>query len=579
MTPTKRPLDNSDVSQQPKRHLSLQDYYDNVESHHLHVNSGSAKEFKESLDKEFPATHQPDSKLSDKDSKTDFRGIETNSKTFDKVGDYCKKKSTGIPHIEATVDTKKAAYDRIKTQVLSRINGRQRTELFGLKNQYTEIYTLLEHTITEGEGNSCLLIGPRSCGKSLIMDTALDRLNTKYKGQFITIRLSGFAQSDDKMALREICRQFDVELSKGFTQEEYEGLEKKSMSETLQSLIGLLDPPQSQIQDNDEELADSKRPVAVVIVLDEFDRFTQVSRQTLLYNLFDMAQSSHTPLAVIGVTSRMNTREMFEKRVRSRFSQRVFAVNRPKTMDQFWGICKSVLTINLSESAKEKNSEIFNTCAAEWNTEIETLYSKKDSLFYKQLERVFYTTKDVREFFDKLIYAIAKASPLLEDREIASYEKEQGISTSQHFIEGLSELELALLICSARVEIKFESDTFNFNVVYDEYLDVANKLNKERMVAMSSVESGPGGGYRVWSRDVARSAWERLENLDLILHVETPGSNAQGAITATATGLVGDSKATGTVRDDLKMAKVDVNLLEIREIIDHEHILRKWTRL
>lgn len=577
--PSKRPLDSADASHRAKRHQSLEEYYDEVEPHHLHIKSGSAKEFKESLDKEFPATHQPDVNLDEENSAADSAD-EIIKKEDVKILDHDEKNSMATLD-EGTDGAKKAAFDSIKTHVLSKINGRQRTELFGLKEQYHEIYTLLEHTITEGEGNSCLLIGPRSCGKSVIMETALDKLKAAYKDQFITIRLSGFAQSDDKMALREICRQFDVELSKGFTPEEYEGLEKKSMSETLQSLIGLLDPPKHQFQDDDydEQLANVKTPVAVVILLDEFDRFTQVSRQTLLYNLFDMAQSSHTPLAVIGVTSRMNTREMFEKRVRSRFSQRVFAVNRPRSMDQFWGICKSVLTINPKKITSNESSDIVTTCATEWNSRIESLYSNTDSMFYKLLERVFYTTKDVREVFDKLIYPIVKASPLLHDKEIFSYEKEQGVSTSQHFIKGLSELELALLICSARVEIKFESDTFNFNVVYDEYLDVANNLNKERMAAMSNVDSGPGGGYRVWSRDVARSAWERLENLDLILHVETPGSNTQGSITATATGLVGDSKATGTVRDDLKMAKVDVNLLEIGDIIGHDHTLRKWTRL
>lgn len=137
------------------------------------------------------------------------------------------------------------------------------------------------------------------------MDTALDKLKEKYNDQFITIKLSGFSQGDDKMALREICRQFDVELSKDFNEEEYDGLEKKSMSETLQALLDLLDPQPAPLPENEEGEVPEPSPVAVVIILEEFDRFTQLSRQTLLYNLFDLAQSSRTPLAVIGVTSRM----------------------------------------------------------------------------------------------------------------------------------------------------------------------------------------------------------------------------------------------------------------------------------
>jgi origin recognition complex subunit 4 len=44
--------------------------------------------------------------------------------------------------------------------------------------------------------------------------------------------------------------------------------------------------------------------------------------QTLLYNLFDVAQSAQTPICVLGITSRLDVVELLEKRVKSRFSHR-----------------------------------------------------------------------------------------------------------------------------------------------------------------------------------------------------------------------------------------------------------------
>ena len=42
-----------------------------------------------------------------------------------------------------------------------------------------------------------------------------------------------------------------------------------------------------------------------MFVLDEFDLFAQHHNQTLLYNLFDVAQSAQAPVCVIGLTTRL----------------------------------------------------------------------------------------------------------------------------------------------------------------------------------------------------------------------------------------------------------------------------------
>lgn len=242
----------------------------------------------------------------------------------------------------------------VKRHILAKLNQRKISELINLDNQQKEIEALLENTIVNHEGNSCIIIGPRSTGKTTLVETTLNNLRARYPDESIVVKLSGFAQSDDKMALREMTRQLDAVLFKG-TIAEYEGLEKKSMSETLESLLTVLSGA------NDE-----KNRVAVIIVLDELDRFALYTRQTLLYNVLDVSQTSAIGVAVVGVTARMNTREMLEKRVRSRFSQRIFQIRRPSSLQQFWEICRTNLTVDEAALRGELNFAF----AREWNSHI-----------------------------------------------------------------------------------------------------------------------------------------------------------------------------------------------------------------
>lgn len=204
-----------------------------------------------------------------------------------------------------------------KQKILDKLAGRSLIKLVGLEDEYKNVYSLLEDTVAGGEGNSCLIVGPRSTGKTLMVDNAIRELQSKYDKQFITLQLSGFALGDDKMAVREMCRQIDAHLVRGandfaFDSMQYESIEKKSISESLISLLSIFGRKDEAAEsgDEDEDEDDNEPPkrsssIAVIVVLEELDRFTQHSKQTLLYNLLDMAQSSKTPLAVVGVTPRM----------------------------------------------------------------------------------------------------------------------------------------------------------------------------------------------------------------------------------------------------------------------------------
>ena len=85
---------------------------------------------------------------------------------------------------------------------------------------------------------------------------------------------------------------------------------------------------------------------SVIFILDEFDLFASHPRQTLLYNLFDIAQARKAPIAVLGLTTKIDVVESLEKRVKSRFSHRYVHLAPPKSFVAFWEACKEGLLVH-----------------------------------------------------------------------------------------------------------------------------------------------------------------------------------------------------------------------------------------
>lgn len=129
-------------------------------------------------------------------------------------------------------------------------------------------------------------------------------------------------------------------------------------ADTLASLLALLSHPSEISGAQTGQTAKS-----VIFILDEFDLFTTHSRQTLLYNLFDIAQAKKAPIVVLGLTTRIDVVESLEKRVKSRFSHRYVHLSLPRSIPAFWDICKKGLAVE----TEEVDSEGFDTGAAGQN--------------------------------------------------------------------------------------------------------------------------------------------------------------------------------------------------------------------
>ena len=113
-------------------------------------------------------------------------------------------------------------------------------------------------------------------------------------------------------------------------------------------MLALLSHP-SETQQTEEGVTSQ----SVIFVIDEFDMFAAHPRQTLLYNLFDIAQSRKAPIVVLGCTTRIDVVELLEKRVKSRFSHRYVFLSHPKNPPAYWQVCRQGLAVDDEDAAAE----------------------------------------------------------------------------------------------------------------------------------------------------------------------------------------------------------------------------------
>lgn len=383
-----------------------------------------------------------------------------------------------------------------------------------------------------------------------MVDLVLSDIGLEHRTDFHVVRLNGFIHTDDKLALKDIWRQLGKEMD---VEDELIG-KTNNYADTLASLLALLSHP-SEIA----EAQDGVTSKSVVFVIDEFDLFATHARQTLLYNLFDIAQARKAPIAVLGLTNRIDVVESLEKRVKSRFSHRYVYMSLPKTFREYWEICRQGLLVD-DEDAKGEGLDISLNGFAKfhdyWTKKIELLY--KEQAFKDHIEYYYYSSKSAPAFFSGCVLPLANLCPsnmaLRLSPAQGSVFSTAPPDSKLHLLESLSDLDLSLLISAARLDIVAHTDTVNFAMAYDEYITL---IGRQRVQSSTSGMLALGGGVRVWGRGVAEMAWERLATLGLLLPTGIGSKHG---------GLEG------------KMWKVDVTLEEIPVAVRLNSVLARWCK-
>jgi hypothetical protein len=170
------------------------------------------------------------------------------------------------------------------------------------------------------ESSSLLLLGEAGSGKTHAVEWCIRQLQEAEKS-LVVLRARGGAYATDVECVRHLASQVAGHLVK-------DPRANASFEEGMEWLRQVL-------------AKSFKTAGAVVVVLDRFEHFCSRARQTLLYNLFDIAQEVGVALSIIGMSERMDVMSMLEKRIRSRFSMRHLHSFVPTSMD---GLVKVLMT-------------------------------------------------------------------------------------------------------------------------------------------------------------------------------------------------------------------------------------------
>ena len=218
-----------------------------------------------------------------------------------------------------------------------------------------------------------------------ILDQCLDALPEPP----IVIRLSGWIHRTDRLAMREIAYQLGQQTGQSFLQMDNNDVNDsffeqdenpfldKSESQSVE--IGLAIPPSSHLPALISVITTLSRPT--VVVLDAFDLFALHPRQALLYCLLDTVQGCRTGmdskgLAVVGITTRIDTINLLEKRVKSRFSGRVIRTTGISATADALSLTKRILCTPISSA--ENYQELVDEWNDTWSKRISECFEDKE---------------------------------------------------------------------------------------------------------------------------------------------------------------------------------------------------------
>lgn len=294
----------------------------------------------------------------------------------------------------------------------------------------------------------------------------------------MVVRLSGLLQTDDRLALKEITSQLRLEMA---TANKVFG----SFAENLSFLLECL------------RFGTKEESKPVIFILDEFDLFCHHRNQTLLYNLFDVAQSAQAPISVIGLTCRLDVIELLEKRVKSRFSHRQIHLFPVGKFDSYLDTFKLLMQL--------PSSFLHKDFAKSWNSHIEAM--AKDTNVSSLLKRQHDITRDIRALKTLLMMSVSQLSTTRPQLTYQMLTQAQQLLTTEaktNVLQGLSILQICLVVAMNHLTAVYEGEPFNFEMVFKEYMKFCHRR--------SSMQS--------YERPVIFKSFDQLKSLELVRSVD-----------------------------------------------------------
>jgi hypothetical protein len=175
-----------------------------------------------------------------------------------------------------------------------------------LEQAVDEVFSVLAGTAAGDSNRSVLLLGEAQSGKTHVVEHCLKQL-VDVEPSTVVLRARGSAYGTDVECLRHLAAQ-----ATGY--DKLAGVPHRNASfevgmEWMSSIFR----------------GAFSHGTKVILVLDEFEHFCSRPRQTLLYNLFNLAEGSGMRLSIVGTSTKLDVMDSdgnkgLEKRIRSRFS-------------------------------------------------------------------------------------------------------------------------------------------------------------------------------------------------------------------------------------------------------------------
>ncbi|KRX82729.1 Origin recognition complex subunit 4, partial [Trichinella sp. T6] len=283
-----------------------------------------------------------------------------------------------------------------------------------------KVLSFADRLASFGESNSVLILGPSGCGKSSVVNKVIDHVNrdlSKSKYKVVCVKISGLLISSVSSTLKSIIKQLKKKVNHGLTE------------------ISAAEDVQNQ----------DRNHIALLIVMDYFEKFTSQANHKLLYSLLDVTQHTVMPLLLFGLSQRMDVMDFLEKRVRSRLSQIQFTPFASITFDQYYEAVKSFLWIQNPENVDKKT-------LAKWRKSVEHFLAKDEvrKIFKKQFE-INNTVGDLKLLLQLILSSLDDCCNNLSDALTSAWDL---ISEKHNYtlLQGLSVLEMVILMGTAMLE-------------------------------------------------------------------------------------------------------------------------------
>jgi len=363
----------------------------------------------------------------------------------------------------------------------------------------------LESTVTEGFNNSILMFGAPGSGKSLAISRLCSKAQERWNldpedPRVVIVRLSGWAHSDERVAFREIARQLCRALK-------LEYFRTASFGENIQFLLAIL-----------KGMADVDK--TALFLLEDFDMFARVQRQTFLYCLLDSLQKSDAKAVVVGTTCRYDCMDLLEKRVKSRFSHRSVVLCPPMCAGSMNPDPKKRSQASASSQIQDEDGAIailesMLTLPEEYpDSEFSKTFNKatksaiKDPKILDSVKLLLDNTNNMHEIANVARWTLLDAE--MQGNHVGihpnSIVKAISVADEQYkgfdaLISGLSILELTFLVAAHRVSRKQPDAILNFESILHEF--------RTYVASGDHVDN--------YSKIAANKAFDSLQSMDIIV--------------------------------------------------------------